>query len=182
MTPCRGAHVLKKHLRLARPVPILKEFREFALKGNVVDLAVGVIIGAAFGTIVKSLVDDMIMPVVGVLTGGVNFADRWYDLKGQAPHNATLADARATTGSSVVAYGQFFNNVLTFLIVAWAVFLLVKGMNRLRRKKGEAPAPTTRPCPYCDSPVSIKAQRCPACTSMLDGSKPAAPAGPGIKE
>lgn len=118
---------------------MLQEFKEFAVKGNVVDLAVGVIIGGAFGTIVKSLVDDIIMPPIGFLTGGVDFSDLYVNLKTDSAA-ASLEEARAA-GEPVIAYGLFLNNVIAFLIVAWAVFLVVKAMNQLqRRAESEAPA------------------------------------------
>ncbi len=149
---------------------ILQEFREFAVKGNAMDLAVGVILGAAFGAVVKSLVDDLLMPILGLLVGGVDFSDRYWVLRGGGglAGNETLAQAREA-GAVVLAYGQFLNLVLTFVLVAWAVFLLVKGMNRLRRRKEREAAipPATRPCPRCDLPISLKATRCPNCTSEL---------------
>jgi large conductance mechanosensitive channel len=147
---------------------IAKEFREFAVKGNVVDLAVGVVIGAAFGAIVKSMVDDLIMPLLGLALRGVDFTSRFWVLAGsdKLVGNETLAQAR-TSGAVVLAYGDFLNAVLTFILVAWAVFLLVKAMNRLRRK-APPPPPATRPCPQCDSPISLKAKRCPHCTSALE--------------
>lgn len=123
---------------------MISEFKEFAVKGNVVDLAVGVIIGGAFGTIVKSLVDDVVMPPIGWLTGGVDFSDLYFNLKsvtGDSPAYESL-DAAREAGEPVIAYGLFINNVIAFLIVAWAVFLLVKGMNNLQRKAdSEEPAP-----------------------------------------
>ena len=147
---------------------ILQEFKEFALKGSVMDLAIGIIIGTAFGAIVKSLVDDLIMPVVGVLLGGADFSDRYYVIKGGGglAGNETVEAARAT-GAAVVAYGKFVNNILTFLIVAVAVFLLVKSINRLRRRsKGEA-MPTTRNCPECTTAIPKAAKRCPSCTATV---------------
>ena len=111
------------------------EFREFAMKGSVVDLAVGIIIGTAFGAIVKSLVDDVLMPVVGVLLGGADYSNHFYVIKGSVPGNATTVEAARAAGASVVAYGKFVNNILTFFIVAVAVFLLVKGINLLRRRQ-----------------------------------------------
>jgi large conductance mechanosensitive channel len=145
---------------------IVREFREFALKGNVVDLAVGVIIGAAFGAVVKSLVDDIIMPVIGSAVGGVDFGGRFYVIKGNAGNATTVANARAN-GAAVFAYGQFINTCITFVIVAFAVFMMIKGMNRMRRKSESAPTPTTKPCPHCDSVISIKASKCPHCTTTL---------------
>lgn len=156
---------------------LVKEFKEFAVRGNVIDLAVGVIIGAAFGKIVTSLVNDIIMPPVGKLLGGVNFADLFINLDEltdpNAKHFASLAEAQQA-GAAVIAYGQFINNVIDFLIVALCVFLLVKGINMLKRKEHAKPAPekTTRACPYCTNEVSIKATRCPHCTSQLDKAAP----------
>lgn len=146
---------------------VLKEFREFALKGNVVDLAVGVIIGAAFGAVVKSLVDDIVMPLVGVALGGVDFSSRYLVLRGAVPDGTSLVDARALPGVSIFAYGQFVNVCITFVIVAFSVFMMIKAMNRVRRKSEAAPTPTTRPCPQCDTVISLKAKRCPNCTSTL---------------
>jgi large conductance mechanosensitive channel len=146
---------------------VLAEFKEFALRGSVVDLAVGIIIGTAFGAIVKSLVDDVIMPLVGLLIGGVDFANRYWVVRGGdgLAGNETLEAARAT-GAVLVAYGRFVNHVLTFLIVAAAVFLLVRSLNRLKRKK-EAPAPNTRLCPECTTAIAKAARRCPACTAPV---------------
>jgi large conductance mechanosensitive channel len=145
-----------------------KEFKAFVMRGNVMDLAVAVIIGAAFGAVVKSLVDDVIMPIVGLATGGVDFTDKYAVLKAgatAAPPYPTLAAARAA-GAVVVAYGSFINNVITFLIVALAIFMLVKAVNRLQRRPAE-PTPDTRPCPYCTMSISRAATRCPNCTSQL---------------
>jgi len=146
---------------------MLKEFKEFAMRGNVIDLAVGIIIGGAFGTIVKSLVDDVIMPPVGLALGNVDFADLFMLLKAGAkspPPYATLAEAQAA-GAVTVNYGVFFNAVITFLIVAFCVFLLVRAMNRLRPQ--EAVTPTTKECSYCRLAVPVGATRCPHCTSEL---------------
>jgi large conductance mechanosensitive channel len=150
---------------------ILKEFREFALKGSVIDLAVGLIIGTAFGAVVKGLVDEIIMPIVGVMLGGVDFSDRFWILRsGDSGINGTttLQEARAG-GAAVIGYGQFLNLIITFVIVAWSVFMLVKGVNKMRRKQEKAPAPesTTRPCPECMTQVPKAARRCPACTSSI---------------
>jgi large conductance mechanosensitive channel len=154
---------------------ILKEFKEFAVKGNVVDMAVGIIIGGAFGTIVKSLVDDVLMPPIGLLLGGVDFANLFGVLKAGeavAPPYASLADAQAA-GAVTLNYGQFINNVIAFLIVAWAVFLLVKVINQLKRQEPVAPAaPTDKPCPFCATTIPIAARRCPNCTSELAGTRP----------
>ena len=148
---------------------MLKEFKEFAMRGNVVDMAVGIIIGGAFGTIVKSLVTDVMMPPIGLLLGGVDFSDLFITLKEGAAAGpyATLAAAQAA-GAVTVSYGLFLNAVISFLIVAFAVFLLIKGINKLQREKAEpAAAPTTKECPHCYSAIAIKATRCPFCTSEL---------------
>ncbi|MFB3924771.1 MAG: large conductance mechanosensitive channel protein MscL [Syntrophales bacterium] len=148
---------------------MLKEFKEFAMKGNVVDMAVGIIIGAAFGTIVKSLVDDVIMPPIGLLLGNVDFSNLFLVLKtGKiAGPYATLADAKAA-GAVTLNYGLFANTIISFLIVAFAVFLLIKQINLLKRKEVEAPAaPTTKECPFCFSVIPLKATRCPYCTAEL---------------
>jgi large conductance mechanosensitive channel len=147
-----------------------KEFREFAVKGNVVDMAVGIIIGAAFGTIARSLVDDVLMPPVGLLLGGVSFENLFAVLREgttAAPY-VTLEEAQAA-GAVTINYGVFINNLVSFVIVAFAVFLLVRGINRLRRAEQVAPeAPTDRPCPYCATAIPIAAVRCPHCTSALE--------------
>ena len=147
---------------------MLKEFKEFALRGNVIDMAVGIIIGAAFGTIVKSLVDDVIMPPIGLLLGGVDFANLFALLKAGSPAGpyAALADAQAA-GAVTINYGVFINNVVSFLIVAFVVFLLIQGMNRLKKEEAPPAEPTTKECPYCLSTVPIKATRCAHCTSEL---------------
>ena len=150
---------------------MLKEFRDFAMRGNVVDMAVGIIIGGAFGTIVKSLVDDVLMPPIGLLLGGVDFANFFVVLKEgaktAAPY-AALADAKAA-GAVTISYGLFLNAVISFPIVALAVFILVRSINALRRKEEAPPAePTTKECPYCLSSIAIKATRCPNCTSQLE--------------
>ena len=152
---------------------MFKEFKEFAMRGNVVDMAVGIIIGAAFGTIAKSLVADVIMPPIGLLLGGVDFADLFFVLKegaeAAAPY-ATLADAQAA-GAVTVNYGTFFNQVFSFIIVAFAVFMLIKGINAAKREEEAPPAePTTKECPHCMSEISIKATRCPNCTSELSAA------------
>jgi large conductance mechanosensitive channel len=148
---------------------MIKEFKEFAVKGNVVDMAVGIIIGGAFGTIVKSLVADVIMPPIGLLLGNVDFAELFMVLKsGSTPGPyMTLADAQAA-GAVTINYGLFLNSVVSFVIVAFAVFMLIRSINRLKREQ-EAPAaePTTRDCPYCYTTISLKATRCPQCTSEL---------------
>ena len=148
---------------------MMKEFREFAVKGNVVDMAVGIIIGAAFGTIVKSLVDDVIMPPIGLLLGNVDFSSLFVVLKeGITAGPYTSPAAAKAVGAVTLNYGSFINTVISFLIVAFAVFTLVKNINRLKREKEAAPAaPTTKECPHCFSTVHIKAVRCPYCTSNL---------------
>ena len=148
---------------------MLKEFKEFAMRGNVVDMAVGIIIGGAFGTIVKSLVDDVLMPPLGMLLGGVDFSNFFLILKeGGAPGPyASLAAAKAA-GAVSINYGIFLNSVLSFTIVAFAVFMLIRAINTLRRREETAPAPvSSRECPYCASSISVKASRCPHCTSEL---------------
>jgi large conductance mechanosensitive channel len=150
---------------------MLKEFKEFAMKGNVLDMALGIIIGAAFGTIVKSLVADVIMPPIGLLLGNVDFSSLYILLKDGAkvagPY-ASLADAQ-TAGAVTLNYGIFINSVVSFLIVAFSVFMVVKSINQLKRKEEEIPpeAPTTKNCPYCYTVISIQATKCPACTSEL---------------
>jgi len=148
---------------------MFKEFREFAMRGNVVDMAVGIIIGGAFGTIVKSMVDDVLMPPIGLLLGGVDFSNFFIVLKsGAAPGPyAALADARAA-GAVTLNYGVFVNAIISFLIVALAVFFLIRAINSMRREEKPAPAPaTTKECSFCASTISIKATRCPHCTSQL---------------
>ena len=152
---------------------MLKEFKEFAVKGNVVDMAVGIIIGAAFGSIVKSLVADIIMPPIGLLLGNVDFTDLFMTLNegAQPGPYATLAAAKEA-GAVTVNAGVFANEIISFLIVAFAVFLLVKYLNKLKKSE-PAPAPaaaTTRSCPHCISDIPIKASRCPHCTSQLAAS------------
>jgi large conductance mechanosensitive channel len=147
---------------------LFKEFKAFAMRGNVVDLAVGIIIGGAFGTIVKSLVDDVIMPPIGLALGNVDFSDLFLLLKEgakAAPPYSTLAEAQQA-GAVTINWGLFVNSVITFLIVAFAVFLLVRAVNRLKPQEAGA-APTTKDCPYCRMPVPVGATRCPQCTSDL---------------
>jgi len=148
---------------------MLKEFKEFAMRGNVVDMAVGIIIGGAFGTIVKSLVADVIMPPIGLLLGGVDFADFFVVLKeGATPSPyAALADAKAA-GAVTINYGLFANAVISFVIVALAVFVLIKSINRMKREEQAVAAePTTKDCPKCFSVIPLKATRCPNCTSDI---------------
>lgn len=142
---------------------IVKEFKDFAVSGNAIDLAVGLVIGAAFGKIVTSLVEDIIMPPLGMLTGKVDFSNLFVALNGETyPSLKAAKDA----GAPIIAYGMFANNIVNFLIVAFAVFLVVKQINRFRK---EAPA-TTKPCTYCKTNIALDATRCPNCTSQLDGA------------
>ena len=148
---------------------MFKEFREFAVKGNVVDMAVGIIIGAAFGTIVKSLVDDLIMPPIGLLMGKVDFVNLFILLKdGKTPGPyLSLADAKAAAAVTL-NYGMFINTIVSFLIVAFSVFLVVRYINRLRRGQETLPSvPTTKECPYCFAVIPIKAVKCGHCTSEI---------------
>ena len=146
---------------------MLKEFRDFAMRGNVIDLAVGVIIGASFGAIINSLVKDMIMPPIGLLLGKVDFANLFWVLRAGTPAEpyATLADAQAA-GAVTLNYGIFINAIVSFIIVAFAIFLLIRAVNRMQ-KPAPAADPTTKECPYCNTTISIKAKRCPNCTSQL---------------
>ncbi|MGB9594578.1 MAG: large conductance mechanosensitive channel protein MscL [Anaerolineae bacterium] len=142
---------------------MLKEFKEFAMRGNVVDMAVGIIIGAAFGKIITSLVNDIIMPPIGLLLGGVDFSNLYLNLSGGS--YPSLAEAKAA-GAATVNYGVFLNTVIDFIIVAFAIFLVVRAINRMRRQPAPA-EPTTKECPFCLSKVPMKATRCPFCTSEL---------------
>jgi len=147
---------------------MLKEFKEFAIKGNVADMAVGIIIGAAFTTVVKSLVDDVIMPPLGLVTGEIDFAEKFIILRSGATaidSTATLAQAKSS-GATVIAYGNFVNNLLALLIVSIVLFFIIRWMNRLR-SPNTPPAPNTKPCPYCKSTVDIGATRCAYCTSDI---------------
>jgi large conductance mechanosensitive channel len=144
---------------------MLKEFKEFAIRGNVIDLAIAVIIGAAFGAIVTSLINDVLMPPLGLALGHVDFKDLFYSLNGQTYPSLTAAKS---AGAPVIAYGQFINTITNFLVIAFVVFLIVKQVNRF---KAPAPAtPVTKECPYCASNIPVKAVRCPQCTSDLAGS------------
>jgi large conductance mechanosensitive channel len=142
---------------------MLKEFKEFVMRGNVLDLAVAVIIGGAFGKIITSFVNDILMPPIGLLLGGVDFANLFFSLNGQS--YALLADAQAA-GAPTINYGVFLNTVIDFLIVAVVIFLVVKAANRMK-KPAPAAAPTTRECPHCFTTIPLKATRCPNCTSQL---------------
>jgi large conductance mechanosensitive channel len=142
---------------------MLKEFKEFAMRGNVLDMAVGIIVGAAFGRIITSLVNDVLMPPIGLILGKVDFSSLFINLSG-TPY-PTLADAKKA-GAAVMAYGAFLNTILDFVIVAFVIFLLIKQVNRLN-KPAPAAAPATKDCPFCLSAIPIKATRCPHCTSQL---------------
>jgi large conductance mechanosensitive channel len=153
---------------------MLREFREFAMRGNVLDMAVGIIIGGAFGKIVSSLVNDVIMPLVGMLLGKVDFSNLFISLSGES--YATLADAKAA-GAATINYGVFISTVIDFIIIAFAIFVMVKWINQLKaaaeatknKPEAEPEAPTTKECPYCLSVIPIKATRCGHCTSSLSG-------------
>jgi large conductance mechanosensitive channel len=144
---------------------MLKEFREFISRGNVIDLAVGVIIGAAFGRIVTTLVEGVIMPPIGLILGQIDFSSLFIVLNDAKGIPASLKEAK-DSGIPVIAYGQFINEIVSFLVVALAVFLLVKQVNRLKRTAPSA-APATKDCPFCQSSIPVKATRCPHCTSQL---------------
>ena len=150
---------------------MIKEFREFAVKGNVVDMAVGIIIGGAFGTVVKSFVDDVMMPPLGMLVGDIDFQDIMVVLKeGSAPGPYETMAAAKEAGAVTLNLGMFINAAVSFTIVAFAVFILVKSINKLKRAE-EAPAPkapTTKDCPFCASSIPLAAKRCPLCTSQLE--------------
>jgi len=148
-------------------MPIAKEFRDFIARGNVIDLAVGVIIGAAFGKIVTTLVEGIIMPPLGLFLGRIDFSSLFYVLDTSKGVPASLADAKAK-GIPVITYGQFINDIISFMIVAFAVFLLVKQANRIKDTFEHPVPPTTKECPYCASTISVKAKKCPQCTSNLD--------------
>lgn len=150
---------------------MLKEFKAFIMRGNVVDMAVGIVIGGAFGLIIKVLVSDVIMPPIGLLMGGVDFANLFVVLKEGAtaagPY-ASLADAKAA-GAVTINYGVFTNTVISFIIVGFAIFMMIKALNSMKKKEEEAPEeePTTKDCSFCFSSIAIKATRCPNCTSEL---------------
>jgi large conductance mechanosensitive channel len=144
---------------------MLKEFKEFAMKGNVLDMAVGIIIGGAFGKIISSFVADVLMPPIGLLLGKVDFTSLFINLSDKS--YASLAEAKAA-GAPTLNYGVFINTLLDFIIVAFVIFLLVKQVNRMRAQPAAAPAaPTTKDCPFCATAIPIKAARCPHCTSEL---------------
>jgi large conductance mechanosensitive channel len=145
---------------------MLKEFKEFAMRGNVLDMAIGIIIGAAFGRIVSSLVNDVIMPPIGLLLGKVDFSSLYFNLSG-TPF-ASLADAKKAA-APVIPYGAFLNTILDFVVVAFVIFLLIRQVNRFKRQPEAAPA-TTKECPYCLSVIALKATRCGHCTAQLPSS------------
>ncbi len=144
---------------------MLKEFKEFAMRGNVLDMAIGIILGLAFGKIITSLVNDIIMPPVGMLLGDVDFTNLFVSLSGQS--YATLAEAQAA-GAPTINYGIFINTIIDFLIVAFVIFLLVRQVNNMKRKEEAAP-PNAKDCPYCKESIPLQATRCPHCTSELGG-------------
>ena len=150
---------------------MLKEFREFIARGNVIDLAVAVVIGAAFGKIVTSLVEGLIMPPIGLILGGVDFASLFYVLDASKGVPASLADAKAK-GVPVLAYGQFLNDIINFLIIAFVIFLVVKAYNRLKSRQATDDGPTTKDCPFCLSTIPLKATRCRDCTAELNLARP----------
>ncbi len=149
---------------------MLKEFKEFAMRGNVIDMAVGIVIGVAFGAVVASFVADVLMPPVGLLIGGLDFSNLFLTLKeGATPGPYVSPEAAKAAGAVTLDYGQFVNSVINFIIVAFAIFLVVKAINSLRRQKENVPAEAVanKECPYCMSTISVKASRCPHCTSEL---------------
>ena len=160
------AHLGSPKALLGKGGPMLREFRDFAMRGNMIDMAVGIIIGAAFGRVVSSLVTDVIMPPIGLLSGHSDFSNKFINLSGKA--FATLAEAKAA-GAATINYGLFFNAAFDFLIVAFAVFMLIRQINRLKKEAPPA-LPTAKDCPYCLSSVPIKATRCPHCTSALQAA------------
>lgn len=149
---------------------MFKEFREFAMRGNVVDMAVGIILGSAFGTIVNSLVQDVLMPPIGLVLGGVDFSDLYWVLKEGTPPGpyVSLAEAQAA-GAVSINIGVFVNAVISFTIVAFALYLLVRAINTMRREQETAPSPSTKDCPQCATSIPLQAKRCPHCTSQLSG-------------
>ncbi len=152
---------------MAEKSGFVKEFRDFIARGNVIDLAVGIVIGAAFTKIVTSLVEGMLMPVVGLFTGRIDFGSHFWVLDKSKGIPVSLAEAK-TAGVPVIAYGQFINDIISFLIVAFVIFLIVKRVNRLwSNEPKETEEPTTKNCPFCVSTIPVKATRCPQCTSEL---------------
>ena len=151
---------------------MFKEFKEFAMKGNVLDMAVGIIIGAAFGLIISSLVNDLIMPPIGLLLGNVDFANIFAVLKeGKIPGPYASVAAAKAAGAVTMNFGVFINTIINFLIVAFAIFMIIRNMNRLKRQQEVPPAvPTTKDCSFCFTAIPIQAIRCPNCTSELKGA------------
>jgi large conductance mechanosensitive channel len=148
---------------------ILQEFKEFAVRGNVVDMAVGILVGAAFGKIVSSFVQDIVMPPLGLITGRIDFSSLYINLSGT---EYPSLQAAKQAGAATINYGIFLNNLISFLIVAICVFFIVKQINNLKRKEDtESVAPTQKSCPYCFQSISIRATRCPHCTSQLEAQK-----------
>lgn len=144
---------------------MFKEFKEFAMRGNVMDMAIGIIIGAAFGKIVTSMVNDVIMPPIGLLLGRIDFSSLFINISGT--HYPSLSAAKAA-GAATINYGMFINTILDFVIVAFVIFLMIRQINRMKRKPEPAPVvPTTKECSFCYSTIPIKATRCPNCTSQL---------------
>jgi large conductance mechanosensitive channel len=161
----KSSTIKEKTGRLVRKeMKMLKEFKEFALKGSVLDLAIGVIIGAAFGKIVTSLVNDIIMPPIGLLLGKVDFSSLFWNISGKS--YASLTDAQAA-GAPTINYGIFLNTIIQFIIIAFVIFLIVRQINRMKRPEPVA-EPTTRECPHCFTSISKKADRCPNCTSQIE--------------
>jgi len=144
---------------------MLKDFKEFAMRGNVVDMAIGIIIGAAFGKIVTSLVNDILMPPIGLVLGKVDFSNLFLNISGKSYDSVAAAKA---AGAATINYGVFFNNIIDFVIVAFAIFLLIRQINRWN-KPAAAAAPATKDCPYCVTAIPVKATRCPNCTSEVRG-------------
>ena len=150
---------------------MVKDFKEFIMRGNVVDMAVGIVIGASFGAIVSSFVADIIMPPIGILLGNVDFSNLFTVIKeGTAPGPYATHAAAKAAGAVTINYGTIFNTIISFLIVAFSIFLLIRNINRMKRKEeAPPPAPSTKECPYCLSAIPIKAVRCAHCTSELKG-------------
>ncbi len=142
---------------------VIDEFKEFAVKGNMIDMAIGIVIGASFGTVIKSLVDDIMMPVIGKFTGGVDFSNLFFTL-GEGEFT-TIAAAKEA-GVATLNYGLFINAIVAFLIIAWVLFMVIKAMNKLKKEE-PAPDPTDKDCPHCFSRISLKATKCAHCTSQV---------------
>jgi large conductance mechanosensitive channel len=150
---------------------LFKEFKEFAMRGNVMDMAVGIVIGTAFGAIVKSLVADVIMPPIGLLLGNVDFSNLYLVLKGGVPEGFASLDAAKEAGAVTLNIGIFINTIINFVIVAFAIFLVIRNINKLKKQEEAPPAePTTKDCPQCFTTIPIKAHRCPHCTSQLEAA------------